>query len=120
MPSSFADRCKETSTTTGSSDFTLAGAVTGYQTLNNGIGVNLNIEYMIEAVDANGVPTGDWEVGDGFLTGSTTLRRDLVRASSNGGALVNFSAGTKNVECVFSANECRWAPRSYNLQYGMP
>jgi hypothetical protein len=39
--------------------------------------------------------TTEWEVGVG--TFNTTLTRTTVQSSSNAGALVNFSAGTKNV-----------------------
>lgn len=120
ISASLDDRVKETSTTTGTGNFTLAGAPAGYQTFNNAFGTQVRIEYMIEAVDANGVPTGDWEVGDGYLSGSTTFVRDLVRRSSNSDALVNFSAGTKNVVCVFPAQRARGASRAFNLQYGLP
>lgn len=95
--SAFADRVKETSTTTGTGNLTLAGAVTGYQTANSAFSTNNIFDYAIEAVDGSGVPAGDWEVGEGYLSASTTLVRSNVRASSNSGSAVNFSAGTKNV-----------------------
>lgn len=117
--SSFADRIKETSTTTGTGDFTLAGAVTGYQTFNSAIGQNLNICYVIETVDASGVPTGDWETGDGYLSSSNVLVRDQVEASSNAGALVNFGAGTKNVFCDIISQIAR-CPRQFAITYGLP
>lgn len=94
-----ADRVKETSTSTGSGDFTLAGAVTGYQSFNTAFGTNVTFVYTIEAVDANGVPTGDWETGNGHLSASSTLVRDLVFNSTNSNNLVSFAAGTKNVFC---------------------
>ena len=118
--STFDDRVKETTTTTGTGNVTLGGAVTGFQTFNTAFGQNVQFEYFIEAVDANGVPTGDWEVGDGYLSASTTLVRDQVRRSSNSNAAVNFSAGTKYAVCGFPAHRARGAFRSYNLQYGMP
>ena len=58
-----ADRVMETSTTTGASDFTLAGAVTGYISFNTAFGTGATFRYCIEAVDGDGVPTGEWEVG---------------------------------------------------------
>lgn len=91
----FADRVKETTTTTGTGDFTLAGAVTGYRTFNAAQSTNNWFDYCIESVNAAGVPTGEWEVGQGYLSASTTLVRSRVYASSNANALVNFSAGTK-------------------------
>jgi hypothetical protein len=93
----YSDRALETTTTTGTGDVTTAGAVTGYITLNIGYGTNVWIPYCIEAVDANGVPTGDWETGEGYLSASTTFVRSTVFQSSNAGALVNFAAGTKRI-----------------------
>lgn len=37
----------------------------------------------------------EWEAGTGHMSDAATLVRDTVLDSSNGGALVNFSAGTK-------------------------
>src|SRR5215204_4579505 len=99
MPASrvYADRVLETTTTTGASDITLAGAITGYQTFNSGFGVGPYFYYAVEAVDGSGVPTGDWETGIGRLSGSTTLVRDTVLASTNSNNAVSFAAGTKRV-----------------------
>lgn len=97
------DRCMETTTTTGTGDITLAGAVTGYRTLASVLPLSRFVSICIEAVDANGIPSGDWEVSQGYLSGSTTLVRHIVRASSNSDALVNFAAGTKRVFLTFSA-----------------
>jgi hypothetical protein len=101
----YADRALETSTTTGTGAFTLAGAVVGYQTLFAALGLATEFDYCIEAVDGSGVPTGEWEVGRGSLSGSTTLARTTVFSSSNVGALVSFSAGTKRVFITASANQ---------------
>lgn len=93
-----ADRVRETTTTTGTGTVTLAGAVTGFQTF-AAIG-NANITYYTIA----GQGTSEWEVGIGTYTSSgTTLSRTTVLASSNAGALVNFSAGTKDVFCDYPA-----------------
>lgn len=100
------DRVMETSTTTGTGAITLTAAVTGYRTFTSALGLNQFFDYCIEAVDANGVPTGDWEVGEGYLSGATTLVRG-VTASSNAGALVNLAAGTKRVFVTLSAAEIR-------------
>jgi hypothetical protein len=103
------DRALETATTTGTGDFTLAGAVAGFRTLNAAIGLSLSFPYTIEAVDASSVPTGDWEVGEGHLSGTTTLVRRVVMQSSNAGALVSFAAGTKRVFIADSAHSARTA-----------
>ncbi len=39
----------------------------------------------------------EWEVGIGHLSDSSTLVRDTVIDSSNGGLLVNFGPGTKDI-----------------------
>lgn len=86
----YADRVQETTTTTGTGTVTLAGAVSGFRTFTSVFANNDRVVYVI-------VGGTEWEVGDGiFTTGGTTLSRVNVRASSNAGALVNFSAGTKN------------------------
>ena len=100
----FADRVKETATTTGTGDFTLAGAVTGYRTFNTAVGTNVTTDYAIVAVDGAGAPTGEWEVGEGYLSASTTLVRALLLSSSTGSS-VSFAAGTKRVFITISASE---------------
>ena len=101
----FADRVRETSTTTGTGDITTAGASVGYRTFNTAFGMQVRFDYVIQAVDGSGVPTGDWEVGSGYLSGATTLVRNVVYASSNSGALVSFAAGTKDLFCSLPAVE---------------
>lgn len=85
------DRVQETSTTTGTGTFTLAGAVTQFQTFSSAIG-NGNTTYYT-AYTAGGT---DWEVGIGTV-GAGTLSRDTILASSNSGNIVTFGAGTKYV-----------------------
>lgn len=102
--SRYADRVLETSTTTGTGDITLAGAITGYRTFNTGIGTNVLTDYCIVAVDGSGVPTGEWEVGEGYLSASTTLVR-YIPLSGSAATPVSFSAGTKRVFITHSAEE---------------
>lgn len=94
-----ADRVMESSTTTGTGAFTLAGAHTGYIRFGDapGMSVGSTTYYCIEALDSNGNPSGDWEVGLGTYSGTNTLTRTTPAASTNGGAAVNFGAGTKRV-----------------------
>jgi hypothetical protein len=93
------DRVRETSTTTGTGAFTLAGAVSGFQPFSV-LGDGNTTYYTI--VDA---ATGTWEVGIGTYTASgTTLNRQTVLESSNAGALVNFSSGTKDVFVTYPAD----------------
>ncbi len=88
----FFDRVKETTTTTGTGTLTLLGAATNFQPFSV-VGDGNQTYYAIEdsANDA-------WEVGIGTYTLSgTTLSRDTVLASSNGGSIVTLGAGTKDV-----------------------
>ncbi len=86
-----ADRVKETTTTTGTGTITLAGAVTQFQSFASAFPTGAIVPYAI--VGQTGT---EWETGVGTFSG-TTLTRENVRASSNSGALVDFSAGTKDV-----------------------
>jgi hypothetical protein len=88
-----ADRVKETSTTTGTGAIALAGAVAGFQSFASGVG-NSNTTYYAVVNQA----ATEWEVGFGTLDStSANLARTTVLASSNGGSLVAFTAGTKEV-----------------------
>jgi len=94
--STYADRVLETSTTTGTGAITLAGAVLGYRSFSAGLALNVLTDYVIEGVDASNVPTGEWETGVGYLSGATTLVRQIPKAGS-AAVPVSFSAGTKRV-----------------------
>jgi hypothetical protein len=92
MPQS---RVAETSNTTGTVSFNLTGAPVGLRTFASAYvpAGGVPVYYAAEGVDAGGNQTGEWEVGRGFLTGSTTLTRDVVYVSSAGVAtLCSFSA----------------------------
>jgi len=94
-----ADRVKETTTSTGTTAITLAGAATGYQTFSSAVG-DANTTYYTIA-DQTGA---NWEVGIGTYTSAgNTLSRDTVLASSNAGALVTFTSGTKDVFVTYPA-----------------
>lgn len=92
-----ADRVMETSTTTGTDAFTLAGAYTGYRRFSAVLSTNDTCRYCIAGVDGNGNDTGEWEVGLGTYSATNTLTRTTVESSSNANAAVNFSAGNKRV-----------------------
>ena len=104
-----ADRVLETSTSTGTGDFTLGGAVSGFNTFASKCTVGDRVPYAIEAVDANGVPTGANETGIGTYSAANTLTRTTVLSSSNAGALVSFAAGIKRVGLVpIACNTSNW------------
>ena len=91
-----ADRVRETTDTTGTGTITLGGAVQGFQSFSV-IGNNNTTYYTINR-------NTEWEVGIGTYYGGT-LSRDTVYASSNGGAKVNFSAGSKDVFVTYPAGK---------------
>lgn len=92
-----ADRVLETTSVAGTGDASLNGAVTGYQPFSV-IGGGNTTYYTIVAIDDNGIPTGDWEVGIGtYVISGNKISRDTVLSSSNGGALVYFASGNKQI-----------------------
>jgi hypothetical protein len=113
-----ADRVLETTTSTGTGDLTTAGAVTGFRTFNNAHGVGVPFDLCIEAVDANGVPTGDWEVTEAHLTTSTNLVRSRLKSSSTG-SVVSFAAGTKRIFSTQIADEEHTIGGAYATSLGM-
>jgi len=95
-----ADRVKETSGTTGTGDLSLAGATTGFQRFADAIGDGNTTYYAVSLVAG-----GEFEIGLGtYLAATNSLRRDTILDSSNAGATVNFSTGTKDVFVVYPAN----------------
>lgn len=99
---SYSNRVQETTTTTGTGVISLAGAATGFQAFSAAFLTGNSVHYAIV-----GRGTGEWETGIGTLTSGTpwTLARTTVESSSNGNALVNFSAGTKEVFSTLLASE---------------
>jgi hypothetical protein len=90
------DRVKETTTTTSTGTYTLAGAVTGFQSF--AVVGNGNSTYYTVTDGTN------WEVGVGTYTSSGTfLSRDTILESSNGGSAVNWGAGSKDVFLTYPA-----------------
>lgn len=96
-----ADRVQETTTTTGTTDFALGGAVTGFQTFLAGIG-NANTCYYT-AILPNST---EWEVGIGTVgSAGAELARTTILASSASGSKVTFSAGQKFVFVTYPAEK---------------
>ena len=104
------DRVKETSTTSGTGDFTLAGSSTGFVSFNSGIGTSNTTYYCIFEQGTN-----NFEVGLGTLTGSTTFRRDTVLSNSSGNtSKITFSGGTLSVFCTMPASKTVYLDSSGN------
>ena len=93
------DRVKETSTTQGTGDITLAGASTGFVTFNSGIGTSNTTYYCIFEQGTN-----TFQIGLGTLSGSTTLERTTVINNSSGNtSKISFTGGTLDVFCTMPA-----------------
>lgn len=94
-----ADRVQDTTTTTGTGSITLAGSPpSGFQSF-AAVGNGNSTYYTISG-------GSEWEVGIGtYNSAGPTLNRDTVLSSSNGGALVNFSAGTKIVFVTYPSEK---------------
>lgn len=97
------DRVADTSTTTGTGDFTVSGtAQTGFETLNDVLSATDTFDYLIAHQTL-----GEWEVGIGTYSGSHVFVRTTVKQSSNSDNAVNFSSGAKDVVIVNSADRIR-------------
>ena len=111
MAFNLADRVRETASAPGTGTVTLLGAVTGYQTFSAGIGANNTTYYVIADQSGN-----NWEVGLGTIgSGGTTLARTTVLSSSNSGSLVNFTSGTQDVFCDYTATKAIIADINGNI-----
>ena len=105
-----ADRVRETTTTAGTGTITLLGAVPSCQSFAV-VGNGNTTYYTIVAYTGT-----EYEVGIGTYTSSgTTLSRDTVLASSNGGSLVNFSIGTKDVFVDYPAGRAVYEDAAGNV-----
>lgn len=86
----FPDRVQETSITVGTGAFMLSGAAEGMVRFSDKVVIGVPVPYCA-------VMGAQWEVGIGALTSAAALSRTTVLASSNAGAKVDFSVGTKDV-----------------------
>ena len=103
-----ADRIRETTTTTGTGTYTLAGAETGFETFAT-IG-NSNTTYYC---CTDGV---DFEIGVGTYTLSgTTLDRTAVLQSSNSDSAVSWANGTRSIFCTQPAEKAVFLDASGNM-----
>tara|TARA_R110000868_G_scaffold133187_1_gene344655 strand:+ start:1310 stop:1765 length:456 start_codon:yes stop_codon:yes gene_type:complete len=96
------DRVKETSTTTGTGNFTLAGASQGFESFASGVGVGNTTYYTIVEAGSN-----NFEVGENTLSATSTLVRTSggVISSSNSDGLVSFGSNDKDVFCTIPAKK---------------
>jgi len=92
------DRVKETTATTGTGTYTLAGAEDGFESFAE-IGDGNTTYYA--CTDGT-----DFEIGIGTYTASgTTLARTTILQSTNSDAAVNWTAGDKTIFCTVPAEK---------------
>ena len=103
------DRVKETTITTGTGTYTLAGAVSGFETFTANLS-NSDTTYYVCTDNT------DFEVGLGTFTSSgTTLSRDTILASSNSNNEVNWSSGTRSIFMTYPADKAVFKDASNNI-----
>lgn len=98
-----ADRVLETSTTTGTGAYTLAGAVTGYRAASAVCADGDTFYYYAEDVNTAGVPIGAWEIGVGTWGTGGILTRTTIVASTNAGFAVSWAAGTRRIALALTS-----------------
>lgn len=104
----------ETINTSGTGDYTLEGAVDGYQTL-KAAAIELTgdtvgpWELELTVSDDTDSETGIYTLTDG-APGKDTLSRDSIESSTNGDAAVNWGSNTKTVRICPSARSLATLP----------
>ncbi len=91
MLTTYADRIKETTTTTGTSAYSLAGAVTGFKAFSTTLTNSQKVNYC--CTDGT-----DYEIGIGtYSSSSNSLARTAIIDSTNSNNAVSWSAGQKDI-----------------------
>ena len=112
MALTISDRIKETSNTTGTGTYTLAGAVTGFETFTANLSNSDTTYYCC-------TDNTDFEVGLGtFTTSGTTLARTTILASSNSNNAVSWTSGTRTLFCTLPAAKTVFLDASGNATIG--
>lgn len=97
MPEIISDRVKEQTTSTGTGNITISGALVGFRAFSAVCSPGDTFTGTIVAVDAQGNPTGQWETGIYKYVSASTIERTTISLSSNNDQRVNFAAGTKHI-----------------------
>lgn len=102
-------------TTGGTGSFVVASAVTGWQTPASAGAVN-GAQYRYRAYSPDWT---QWEIGTGtYTSGSTSLSRDTIVASSSGGSAVNFSVAPSVSITVLAADLDNTRAIGYSIDGG--
>jgi len=94
----FADRVKQTTTSTGAASIALSGSVSTFRAFAAAFAVG---DTGISLCMDDG--KGNWEIGAYTLTSASVLTRTAILSSSSSGAAVTFPSGVKEVFCTVSA-----------------
>lgn len=101
MTTALKDRVLETSTTTGTGTYDLAGSDPGFLGIVEAIGDGSSSLFAITA-------DNKWEIIEGTVTSSApdTLTRDVILSSSNGGSAVNWLGGdsTRSIRIILPSD----------------
>lgn len=98
MAFGIGDRAAETSSTTGTGDFTVGGAVDStFDLFGDVLDDGEQFYYLIEDGTDVEVGKGTWDAG------TSTFSRDTVYFSTNSDALVNWGSGTKECRITIAA-----------------
>ena len=104
-------RLGESTTTTGTGPFALAGALTAHKRFSAECSVADTLWGNIAAVDSSGNETGDWVEGLMTYSAANEITVTTVYKSSNSDLAVTFGAGTKYVTLIADARQIAAVPR---------
>lgn len=111
---SYADRVRETTTTSGTATIQLNGAVSGYQTF---VGAGFDNVGDTPYAITDGA---QWEIGLGLISDGTpdTLARTTILSSSNSNLPIDLSGGTAQVFQPFPASKIKSTTNKAPLSFG--
>jgi hypothetical protein len=94
-----SDRIQETTATTGTGTYDLGGAKEGFAAFSSAFSSGVQVPYCV-------TDDTDWEIGLGtFIDGTPgTISRDIILASSNSGAAVDWVSTNKSIFCTACAS----------------
>ena len=95
----FADLVRELAQEGGTGPLTPTGAVPGHRRFADAVPPGVSFDYAVAGI----ARPEQWEVGTGRIGADGRLLRDVVAASSNDGAAVDFTAGLKTIALTVGA-----------------
>lgn len=102
-----AARIGEATVTEGPGVYIVTGAFLGHRAFSEFCQANDYFYGFVEAVDADGFPTGAWEEGLYTYASANTINRTQIHASSNANAAVNWGPGTKRIRIALTSQLMR-------------